>query len=87
MTKQIFVSDLEQQYVKEKYIIFADINELDINTSGSVIKYAKRTLRNELGDEVEVDQVKVKLPGVRSRSFSRLRHRSPQAKLYVTTKF
>jgi hypothetical protein len=88
MTNQIFLnSDSEQQCVKEKYIIFADISELKLDSSDSIIGYARQMLMEELGDEVEIDQVKVKMPSLPKRGVSRLRRRSPQARLLVTTKF
>jgi hypothetical protein len=88
MTKQIFLdTDPDNQFVEEKYVIYVDITERLLTTPEGRVRYAKKALREELGDDVELEKVKFKRPKITTRSVDKLFRRVPQAKLYVVTKF
>ena len=77
----------EDQAVREIYIIAVEYTD-KLNSNDDYLKsYASKLLKRQLGDDAEVESVKVKKPGRVSRRISRALNRVPQAKLHIKTKF
>jgi len=88
MSKDNFIPEPpEDQAVREIYIIEVEYTD-KLNRDEDYLKsYASKLLKRRLGDDAEVESVKVTRPGRVSRRISKAFNRTPQAKLHIKTKF
>jgi hypothetical protein len=82
-----FEVKLDNQFIYSKHKIFVDYNLKSLETPESTKNYAKKALKRVIHDDAEISAVKLKKPSIVSRLFVRMAGKTPQARLYVTTKF
>jgi hypothetical protein len=73
--------------ISAKYLIRLPVNDSHFESDESLNSYAQLLLRRKLGDEVDLKSIRVKNPGIASRTMARIHNRVPQAKLYATVDF
>lgn len=77
----------ELGYVSEKYVLKVPVTDRHLHNPWHLHLYASQLLERQLGDQVQVDTLKVKKPHLPTRAAARLLRREPHARLYVTVKF
>lgn len=77
----------DSTYVSENYILKIPVTDIHLKNSWELRKYAEKLIEKELGDYVQLTDLKVKKPGPLSLAVSRLLRKVPRAKLHVTIKF
>jgi hypothetical protein len=78
---------VDRQYILSKHKILVDYTLKSLQTPEGIHAYARRALKRVLHDDAEISKVKLKKPSVISRAISKMGGKTPQARLYVTTKF
>ncbi len=81
------LEEMDGQFIYESYTVAVPLKDSFLDDPTEVKKYAKKTIKKHLGDEVDVSKVKVKKPGMFKKSMSKLVGRQPMAHLLVVTKF
>jgi hypothetical protein len=77
----------ESQYIFESYVLSVPAGNAFLDDADEVKRYARKTIKHALGDEVEVSRVVVKKPGLFKKSFTKILSKEPKANLVVVTKF
>lgn len=77
----------EPEYVAEQYIIKIPVTDKHFKSPWELRKYAAKLIEKELGDNIQLTDLKVKKPGPISRIIAKILRRTPQAKLHATIKF
>lgn len=82
-----FIPEIENQTIFSKHKILVDSSLKSLQTPEGVNSYAKKAVKRVIGDDAEISAVKLKRPNIFKKASAKLFNRTPQAKLYVTTKF
>jgi hypothetical protein len=82
-----FEVKIDNQFILSKHKILVDYSLKSLQTPEGVQAYAKRAIRRVLHDDAEISKVKLKKPNIVRRAACRVRGMTPQARLYVVTKF
>lgn len=77
----------EPGYVTEEYVLKIPVTDKHLKNPWELRKHAAKLIEKELGDSVQMTDLKVHMPGPLIRTFSRLFRKIPQAKLHATIKF
>lgn len=77
----------EPKYVSEDYVLKIPVTDKHFKDPWELRKYAAKLIEKELGDSVQMTDLKVHMPSAVSRGFSKLFRKVPQAKLHATIKF
>lgn len=87
MENNDFEVNMDSQFILSKHEISVDYSLKSLQTPQGVQAYAKRAIKRVLHDDAEVSKVRLKRPSFISRGIARMAGKTPQARLYVTTKF
>jgi phage gp46-like protein len=87
MNDDNFEVPLDNQFILSKHKIVVDNSLKSLDSLESAKKYAKQALQRVMHDEVEINSIKIKRPGIFKKGTLKLVRKSPKARLYVTTKF
>jgi hypothetical protein len=77
----------EPEYLSAKFKVNIPVNDPHFDDKWDLRKYAAKLVENKVGDEVQVTDMRVKMPGAVKKFIARLLGRTPEAKLYLTVKF
>lgn len=77
----------EPAYVAEVYVLKIPVTDKHFKSPWELRKHALKMIEKELGDSVQLTDLKVNLPNPWSRGLSKLLRKTPQAKLRATIKF
>jgi hypothetical protein len=84
---QEFIPESVNQFIFSTHKILVDSSLKSLQNPETAKRYAKRIINRVVGDEAEVSSIKVKMPSIISKSLAKLSKKTPQARLYVVTKF
>ena len=88
MNEENFIEmNYQEKSIFSKHEILIDSSLKSIQTTEGTARYAKKVLRRFMGDEAEISNVKLKMPGFTARLKAKILKNTPRAKLYITTKF
>jgi hypothetical protein len=82
-----FKLNLDKQFILSKHEILVDSTLKSLQSPEGIKRYTKTALRRIMGDDAEVSDIKLKMPSILVRLKAKLLKRTPQARIFVTTKF
>lgn len=77
----------EITYISSVHVLKIPVTDEHLGHPWQLRLYAAELLAQEIGDEAQMTELKVKGPSVLSKSVARLFKRTPNARLYATIKF
>lgn len=77
----------ETRYISANYVLKIPTTDPHFESPWKLRVYASKLVNRQVGDEVQLTSMKVKKPTLTNRGLSKLLKRTPNARLYVTTKF
>jgi hypothetical protein len=73
--------------ISAKYIIKLPVSDAHFKNLEAIKAYATKLLEKKLGDDVEINRLKIKKPGLASKLVSKVFDKTPNARLYITVDF
>jgi hypothetical protein len=77
----------ETRYISANYVLKVPITDPHFDSPWKLRVYASKLINQRIGDEVQLTSMKVKKPTLTNKSLAKIFNRTPNARLYVTTKF
>jgi hypothetical protein len=77
----------EVHFLADRYVVKLPLSDPHLASPWDLRVHVAKILTRQLGDEIEMDSLKVKKPHLIAKSVARLRKQEPCARAYVTIKF
>lgn len=86
-TDQLPFQPPEIKYISSVHVLKIPVTDEHLGHPWELRLYAAELLAQEIGDEAQMTELKVKGPSVMNKTVAKLLRRVPNARLYATIKF